>query len=214
MEDSDYASEELEPVLLSALEHYSYCPRQCALIHLEQTFDENVYTLRGQAVHQRIHSVGSTTEQGMRVERSLPLWCDRLGLVGQADLVEFHAGTPFPVEYKYGKYRAKEIQHAAVQLAGQAICLEEMTGLTVSRGAVYCHSSHRRYEITITPDLRRKVESITAAIRNMLLTDRMPPPLNDKRCINCSLNATCMPGIVGNGVRARTLVLQLFRSQG
>lgn len=211
MEDEEFTSEGLEPVFLSALEHFSYCPRQCALIHLEQVFDENVYTLRGRAVHQRVHQVDSFLEEGVRVERGLPLWSNRLGLVGQADLVEFHEGIPYPVEYKYGKYREKDIEHAAVQLAGQAICLEEMTGIAVPKGAVYCHSSHRRYEIAITPELRNKVEATTVAVRAMLLEGKLPPPVNDKRCRNCSLNTICMPSAIGDGSKARSLVAGLFQ---
>ncbi|HHY92560.1 MAG TPA: CRISPR-associated protein Cas4 [Firmicutes bacterium] len=213
MESEDFAAEGLEPVFLSALEHYSYCPRQCALIHLEQTFDENVYTLRGRAVHQRVHEVNTISEEGVQIEQSLALWSNRLGLIGQADLVEFHEGVPFPVEYKYGKYREREIEHAAVQLGGQAICLEEMTGITVAKGAVYCHSSHRRYEIAITPELRRRVETVTAAVRALLLAGELPPPVNDKRCLHCSLNSVCMPSAIGDGSKARSLVAGLFRLQ-
>lgn len=211
MEDEDYTIAGLEPVFLSALEHYSYCPRQCALIHVEQTFDENIYTLRGRAVHQRVHEVDSFSEEGVRVEHSLALWSNRLGLVGQADLVQFHEGVPYPVEYKYGKYRERDIEHAAVQLGGQAICLEEMTRIAVPKGAVYCHNSHRRYEITITSELCSKVQAITAAVRAMLLAGELPPPANDKRCLNCSLNAVCMPSAIGDGSKARSLVAGLFR---
>ncbi|MDP2953203.1 MAG: Dna2/Cas4 domain-containing protein, partial [Chloroflexota bacterium] len=88
MERQEFQEEELVPV--SALEHYSYCPRQCALIHREQTFDENLYTLRGEAAHERVDEGPTITEEGLRIERALPLWSARLGLVGKADVVEFH----------------------------------------------------------------------------------------------------------------------------
>ncbi len=97
--------EELEPAMISALEHYSYCPRQCALIHIEQTFDENIYTLRGHLAHERVDQPISRNEEAMRVERGLPLWSKRLGLIGRADVVEFHNRTPYPVEYKQGQRR-------------------------------------------------------------------------------------------------------------
>lgn len=88
--------------MLSALEHYSYCLRQCALIHIEQSFTENLFTLRGRAVHEQVDQPEWVVEKGVRVERALPLWSPRLGLVGKADVVEFHGDTPYPVEYKQG----------------------------------------------------------------------------------------------------------------
>src|SRR3970040_818180 len=91
-----------DPIMISALEHWSYCPRQCALIHLEQTFDENLYTLRGRMLHERTDEPVGEFQDGVRVERALPLWSKRLGLVGKADVVEFHGETPYPVEYKHG----------------------------------------------------------------------------------------------------------------
>src|SRR3989304_8755117 len=87
-------------VMISALEHYSYCPRQCALIHVEQTFDENLYTLRGRAAHERVDEPESDIQEGVRIERALPLWSKRMGLIGKADVVEFHDDIPYPVEYK------------------------------------------------------------------------------------------------------------------
>ena len=88
--------------MLSALEHYSYCPRQCALIHIEQVWDENVYTMRGRDVHERVDEASAHVEAGVRVERALPIWSKRLNLTGRADVVEFHDETPYPVEYKSG----------------------------------------------------------------------------------------------------------------
>src|SRR2546430_686008 len=122
-------------VLISALEHWSYCPRQCALIHVEQTFDENLYTLRGRNAHERVDQPEGELREGVRVERAVPLWSDRLGLVGKSDVVEFHGADPFPVEYKHGPRRKKE--HDDLQLCAQALCLEEMTGRSVPRGAIY-----------------------------------------------------------------------------
>ena len=96
------AAELLDPITLSALQHWCYCPRQCALIHVEQVFAENLFTLRGQALHKRVDDPGFEVRDGLRVERALPLFCDRLGLVGKADIVEFSPdGTPYPVEYRH-----------------------------------------------------------------------------------------------------------------
>ena len=136
-----------DPIMISALEHWSYCPRQCALIHLEQTFDENLYTLRGRAVHKRVDEPVVEELVGMRIERALPLWFKALGLTGKADVVEFHGETPYPVEYKHGPHRVQE--HDDLQLCAQALCLEEMTGRSVPRGAIYHHSSRKRREWSV-----------------------------------------------------------------
>jgi len=153
--------EPLDPIALSALQHWSYCPRQCALIHLEQAFAENVHTLRGQAVHHTVDTPGFETRAGCRLERALPLWNERLGLIGKADMVEFQPdGTPYPVEYKHGRLTRDVVRqrHDDLQLAAQAMCLEEMTGHVVSEGAIYQASSKRRRVVVITVELRAAVE--------------------------------------------------------
>lgn len=181
-----------DPIMISALQHYSYCPRQCALIHTEQVFAENVHTLRGRAVHARVDEPMSNEESGVHVERALALFSERLGLVGKADVVEFLAdGTPYPVEYKHGRKRTAE--HDDLQLAAQALCLEEMTGKPVRLGAIYHHSSRRRREVEITEALRQQVADTTAAVRSLLRSGVLPPPVNDKRCEQCSLQETCQP---------------------
>ena len=197
-----------DPIMISALEHWSYCPRQCALIHIEQTFDENLYTLRGQAVHKRVDEPESEIVDGVRVERAVSLWSKRLGLIGKADVVEFHGETPYPVEYKHGPRREKE--HDDIQVCAQAMCLEEMTGKEVPRGAIYHHSSRRRREVVFSPALRRKVEEAIVEIRHMLGSGTLPPPVNDRRCEYCSLQESCMPSVIGEQERARVLVRGLF----
>jgi CRISPR-associated exonuclease Cas4 len=202
------AADHDDPIMISALEHWSYCPRQCALIHLEHTFDENLYTLRGAAVHQQVDEVDSAMEDGVRIERALPLWSQRLGLVGKADVVEFHDGVPYPVEYKHGPRRERE--HDDLQLCAQAMCLEEMTGKVVPRGAIFYHSSRRRREVVFDQHLRELVAQTVAAIRAMLSSKTLPPPVNDKRCEHCSLQESCMPTVVGEHDRAKKLLNALF----
>ncbi len=194
--------------MISALEHWSYCPRQCALIHVEQTFDENLYTLRGRAVHKRVDEPETEEQAGMRIERALPLWSKTLGLTGKADVVEFHGNTPYPVEYKHGPHREQE--HDDLQLCAQALCLEEMTGRSVPRGAIYHHSSRKRREVEFTPALRARVVAVTEAIRVMLQGKHLPAPVNDRRCTHCSLRESCMPEVVETGRRAATVVRGLF----
>ncbi|MEQ6341265.1 MAG: CRISPR-associated protein Cas4 [Gammaproteobacteria bacterium] len=199
----------IEPIMLSALQHYSYCPRQYALIHIEQAFAENVHTMRGNAVHERVDDPGFSENGGARTERALPLYCDRLGLVGKADIVEFLPdGTPYPVEYKHGPKRQKH--HDDLQLAAQALCLEEMTGKAIHRGAIYHHSSRRRREVEITDTLRYQVEETVAAIRTLFASGKLPPPVNDARCKECSLKETCQPEAVAATSKIHDLRSGLF----
>ena len=194
--------------MISALEHWSYCPRQCALIHVEQTFDENLYTLRGRAVHKQVDDVESVVERGVRVERALPIRNRRLGLVGKADVVELHGEVPYPVEYKHGSRRQRE--HDDLQLCAQAMCLEEMMGQAVPRGAIFHHKSRRRREVIFTSSLRRQVEEAVTAIRSLLAEKKLPPPVNDRRCEKCSLKEACMPQVTENRNREKRLLANLF----
>lgn len=202
--------DELEDaIMISALQHYSYCPRQCALIHAEQVWDENLYTLRGRVVHEQVDTPESRLEGTVRVERALPLYSRRLGLVGRADVVEFLPdGTPFPVEYKHGPRRARP--HDDLQLAAQALCLEEMLGRSVPRGAIFHHSSHRRREVVITAALRAEVETLVPKIRAMLAGEHLPPPVTDSRCKDCSLFDLCQPSMIVGTARLRALRKTLY----
>ena len=181
---------------LSALQHWCYCPRQCALIHVGQAFAGNVFTLRGQAVHKRGDEPGVEMRAGLRIERALPIWSERLGLIGKADVVEFEPdGTPYPVEYKHGTRRKAGFIAACdeLQLAAQAMCLEQMTGRPVSEGALFYASSKRRRIVGITPALRAQVEQAVAGVRALLAAGKLPPPVNDDRCRACSLVELCQP---------------------
>ena len=200
---------EADPVPLAALQHWTYCPRQCGLIHLEQAFEDNIHTARGQAVHHLVDTPGYEMKAGVKVERALPLWSDRLGLIGKADLVEFHPdGTVFPVEFKHGAKRQKI--HDDIQLAAQAMCLEDMLGRAVPKGAIYHASSHRRREVDITPTLRERVMETAEAIRAMLASGKLPPPVNDARCRECSLKDICQPEALSEKARLAHLAAGLF----
>lgn len=198
-----------EIVLLSALEHFSYCPRQCALIHVERIFDENVFTLRGRHAHERADQEVTTFEGSIRIERALPLWSERLGLQGKGDVVEFHPdGRVVPVEYKQGTRR--ERRHDDLQLCAQALCLEEMLGQNVETGAVYSLQTRRRREVRFGDDLRDETLNVIAQVRAMQQdTGPMPPALNDARCPRCSLLDACVPATVVAARQSR-LIAQLF----
>lgn len=194
---------------MSALQHWRYCPRQCGLIHLEQVFDENVHTLRGQAVHAKVDKPSVETAKGVRVGRAVPLWHDELGLIGKSDVVEFlPGGVPYPVEYKHGS-RNKAADNAAcddLQLAAQAMCLEVMTGKPVLEGAIYYATSKRRRVVPVTLELRLAVAQAADAIRSMLRGTVLPAPLAGdaavKRCKACSLLERCQPLATHAGLSA------------
>ena len=200
---------ESELIAVSALAHWSYCPRRCALIHLEQTFEENLYTLRGQRVHRVADEPDIGTTRGVRVARAVPIWSTRLGLTGRADVIEFPAETPYPIEYKSGSRTRWGSEH--LQLCAQAICLEEMFDVAVPAGAVWYRGSRQQVEVVFDPVMRRQVETATAEIRAMLTGTRLPAAVNDKRCPNCSLVDTCLPALAASPARIRGFQVELFR---
>jgi len=207
------AAEPLDPIPLSALQHWCYCPRQCALIHVEQVFEDNLFTQRGQALHKRVDDPGFEVRDGLRVERALPLFCDRLGLVGKGDVVEFLPdSTPYPVEYKHGS-RHKRADIAAcddLQLGAQALCLEEMFGRAVPEGALYYATSRRRRIVAVDADLRAKIETAVGEVRRLLAAAILPPPLNDDHCRACSLRDLCQPEAVARSPERSAALKSLF----
>ena len=181
----------MDLIPISALQHYIYCPRQCALIHVEQTFDENLYTLRGRQVHERVDEATTEWRAEVRVERSLPLYSERHGLTGRADVVEFRAGQPYPIEYKAGARKLKEADN--VQLCAQAMCLEEMFEVSVPEGSLFYDRSKRRRVVCFDNDLRRLVADTIQGVRELFEQSSLPEPVADKRCDKCSLIDACMP---------------------
>ena len=186
-------------LMISALQHILFCERQCALIHVEQIWCENVFTVKGEIMHEKAHSGEVEYRDGMRIERGIPLRSLELGLVGRADVVEFHRQPdssllPFPVEYKLGK--PKENRCDEVQLCAQAICLEEMMDVTLTSGALFYGRTRKRHDVVFECELR----SITAdaAMRLHRIVDNGITPLPDynrKKCDACSLKEFCIPKI-------------------
>ncbi|WP_396956562.1 CRISPR-associated protein Cas4 [Nitrosomonas sp.] len=195
---------------VSAINQYTYCPRRFGLIYLENEFSDNVYTARGNAEHKQVDHIGwITTREGARAEYALPIWSDHFGLIGKCDVVEFWLdGSIYPVEYKHGA-RKKRLNDD-LQLAGQAMCLEEMTGRPVTHGAIYHHSSRRRREVIITAALRAQVKEAIAAIRLLLASGTLPPPVNDARCKECSLKDICQPEVLAQKSSYQTAQTGLF----
>lgn len=200
-------------VLISAIEHYSYCPRQCALIHVEHVYDENVFTLRGSMAHSRADEPVERSERGIRVERALPIWSERYGLYGRADVVEFHGdGLIVPVEYKLGGKRV--VGHEELQLCAQAVCLEEMFQTPVAYGEIYSSSSNTRRRVELDEDILKRTLDIIELIRAVNARGVTPAPVNDNRCPNCSLIHACMPSGVDDLARLAGAVDLFQPSEG
>ncbi len=189
--------EEPDPIPLSALQHWLFCPRQCALIHLERIWAENVATVEGRLLHERADMPGTVGRKGVRVSRSLPLAAPALGIAGVADVVEWHKEgdgpwRPYPVEYKRG--RAKAHRADEVQLAAQALCLEAMTGQAVLEGALFYGKTRRRLVVAIDDALRALTLQVVDAIKAMLASGVTPPAVYvAKRCDTCSMIELCRP---------------------
>lgn len=183
---------DLVSVPLSALEHYAYCPRQAALIHVDSYFDANADTVRGDLAHAAVDQAGPGQDRnGHRVWHALPVWSYEFGLHGVCDTVEFLDDQPIPIEHKSGKYLPGG--PADLQVAGQALCLREMFGVTVSRGVVFAGRNRRRHEVVIDQALTDRVIDATSAIRELIQTGTLPPPVHDRRCARCSLRPGCEP---------------------
>lgn len=200
-----YGEDDLLP--LSALRHLVFCERRCALLYVEGLWADNRLTVEGKLLHERSHTPDFETRGDVHIARGLRLRSLRLGLAGQADVVEFHqcadeeggmplpglAGLwrPYPVEYRLGSPALDLSDY--VQLCGQALCLEEMLGVKVPAGAMFYGRPHRREEVAFTSDLRAKTEAAARHLHELLASRRTPPPQYQKKCRSCSLFDLCMP---------------------
>lgn len=189
--DMEAAEAEDSLIPLSALQHYLFCPRQCALIHVEQLWADNAATAEGNLLHERVDAGGGQTRPGIRTARGLHLRSLALGVSGRADAVEFRGAQPFPVEYKRG--RPKSHRADEVQLCAQAICLEEMCGVPVPEGALFYGAERRRTRVAFDDALRALTARVAADAKAMLAADRTPPPVRTPGCKGCSLRDACQP---------------------
>jgi len=206
-----YSEDDLLP--LSAIQHFLFCERQCALIHIEQQWEENRFTAQGRLLHERVHEKECENRGGVRIVRGLAIRSMRLGLGGIADVVEFHRVSgpeyaeefliklpdatgwwkPFPVEYKRGRPKPGPCDEA--QLCAQAICLEEMLNIKIAEGALFYHSIRRRKEVAFDDSLRALCEESALKLRELLTSYVTPPAANDHRCEFCSLIDLCSPHV-------------------
>jgi len=201
--ESDY-------IMLSALQHYLFCPRQCALIHLEQCWAENRFTAEGRVLHERSDSKEARQEGRVRTVRTLPIRSARLGVTGRADVVEFHEdGRVFPVEYKRG--RPKKDRCDEVQLCAQALCLEEMLHVDIAEGALFYGQKRRRYPVAFDAELRQLTEATMARVHELLHGGKTPRAEYAKKCDRCSLRAICLPKTCTAGRSVRKYLAGMLR---
>lgn len=181
---------------VSALNQWSYCPRRCGLIHLEGDFENNQHTLAGVSEHQRVDAVGHALREGVRIELALPVWSHQLRLTGRCDVVEFYQdGQVRPVEYKLGK--RKPWKNDDLQVAAQALCLEEMLEIKITDCAIFHKKSQRLRKVPLTTTLRLETIDAIDCIRSMLERQReLPAPTELRhRCGECSLQTICEPDL-------------------
>ncbi|MCX7718207.1 MAG: CRISPR-associated protein Cas4 [Candidatus Sumerlaeaceae bacterium] len=219
-----FCEDDLLPI--SALQHLAFCERQWALIYVEQVWEDNRLTAEGRVLHEVVDGSGYETRHGIRTARSLPLRSLRLGLVGRADVVEFHCVGPpeavcehsgalgfrlpagrweaYPIEFKRG--RPKRDVCDEVQLCAQALCIEEMLGVTVPKGALFYGQTRHRTEVVFSLDLRKKTEALTERLHALWQECRTPPPVPEPKCRNCSLVDICMPSALGRPRRVRDYI--------
>jgi len=189
-----YAEDDL--IMISALQHYAFCPRQCALIHIEQVWQESGLTAEGRIMHDKVHEEQRESRGAVRIEYGIPLRSLRLGVIGKADVVEFHrAGKgvwrPFPVEHKRGKPKSDHCDK--VQLCAQALCLEEMLSVPVPEGALFYGRTRRRLDVLFDEGLRRETEEAAEKARRLIASGMTPAPVYARRCESCSLIGECLP---------------------
>ena len=200
-----YADDQL--LAISGLQHLAFCKRQCALIHLEQAWAENFHTAEGRLMHERVHSNESETRGNVRTVRGMHLVSRRLGLVGVADVVEFHrdeasslklprqSGTwrIYPVEYKRGKKKKSNFDE--VQLCAQALCLEEMFDVSIPEGSLFYGQTRNRDNVAFDQKIRRQTEQLSEEFHTLMQSGVMPPATYGTYCKSCSLQDDCLPTV-------------------
>lgn len=198
-------------IQLSSLQHYVFCPRQCALIHVEQIWSENRFTAEGRIMHDKVHEQGYESRGEVRIERSVPLRSLRLGLSGVADVVEFHRQSdrswkPFPVEYKRGKPKPDNCDR--IQLCAQALCLEEMLCVEILSGALFYGRTRHRHDVTFDDKLREETEDTSKRVHELIDSGITPKPVYKSKCKSCSLFEICLPKTIGKTRSVQRYVLR------
>ena len=212
---------------ISALQHLEYCERQCALIHIERLWDDNRFTAEGTILHERADSEERENRKNIRIARGLKIRSMRLGICGQADVVEFHRVTdtenainlpdaqgkwkPYPIEYKRGKPKTNRCDE--VQLCAQALSIEEMLGVAINEGALYYCTPKRRTVIEFNADLRSETEATIGRLHELIRSRQTPKAVYGDKCKQCSLKDICLPQISNYGTVANYIEQELGISE-
>ena len=195
MTNKTYNEDDL--IQLSALQHLVFCERQCALIHIEQVWSENLFTAEGRIMHEKVDTANRESRGNIRIEYGVPMRSLRLGLIGKADVVEFHKTgdkwIPFPVEYKRGKPKLDNSDKA--QLCAQALCLEEMMNVGIPEGALFYGQTRHRLDVKFDSALRTATEEAARRLHALIESGITPKAEYSKKCARCSLVDLCLPKI-------------------
>lgn len=184
MESPDY-------IPIGALNQYAYCPHRCWRMFCLGEFVDNQYTIEGTSLHERVHSPGEGHREETWQIRAIWLKSERYKLIGKADLIEENNTQWYPIEYKRGS--KGEWDNDELQVCAQALCLEEMTGQSVSQGYIYYAQSHQRQPVEISTQLRQQAIATIEAVSTLMQNGKMPPAVYSKRCQGCSLYHQCLP---------------------
>lgn len=180
---------------LSGLQHIAYCERQWALIHLEQIWDESIDTVRGELFHERAHLAGYSCSKGVRAERGLRLVSHELGIYGVADVVEFSgcgdARSILPIEYKVGRPKVGDWDR--LQVAAQVLCLDEMFGVSIDRGALFYGETRKRESVEVSTEMKDRVRALSARMHELYSAGKTPSVPKTAKCRRCSLADLCLP---------------------
>lgn len=230
-----YDEDDLLPI--SALQHLAFCERQWALIHLEGAWEENVLTVQGSQLHDRVHEAETEVRGDLRVARGLRVRSLRLGLIGMADVVEFHrlskaeeeschgatrpmsiqlAGAsglwrPVIVEYKRGRPKLEPFDEQ--QLCAQALCFEEMLGVTMPLSYIFYGTPRRRHEVVLDDALRRRTEALVEHLHQLTLREATPPPEYTAKCKSCSLVDLCLPETSARRVSVQSYLARAIQAK-
>lgn len=190
--------DEIDFIPISALQHFMYCPRQCGLIHIERIWEENSATAEGKNFHQNVHFPKSNQNKDSLIANNLQIKSNRLGIVGETDIVEFHIvdnhKVIIPIEYKKGAPK-NHLEADSVQLCAEAICLEEMLNIRILSGKLFYGEPHRRISIDFDPRLRAKTCEVARQVHLLISLGKIPPPIYSERCKGCSLKQPCLPNV-------------------
>jgi len=197
---------------LSGLQHFVFCKRQCALIHIEQAWSENVLTAEGRIMHENVDKERIKNKADIKIVHGMPLYSFELGLSGKADTIEFQKTKsndkwiPFIVEYKHGKPKIDDSDK--IQLCAQAICLEEIMKVKIQSGALFYGRTRHKLNVTFDDTLRQKTKETAMELHNFIEEGKTPPPVYKPKCKSCSFFDECLPKTIEKGISTKEYLLK------